>query len=338
MIINKEIQVVQQKVKDAMLKKKNVVGLGQGFRYKAGEKTAEKCLLVFVREKQPINQLDKKDIIPTEVQNIRTDVKSIGKVVALQRRTSRWRPAPGGVSIGHYLITAGTLGAIVKDITTGQQLILSNNHVMANSNSAFKGDAIVQPGPADGGRAPQDTIATLERFIRIEMSTGGDGDNDICPFANCLSSILNVAAKLVGSKSRLYTKRVSQAANLVDAAVAKPVDSSAIDDEIIDIGKIDGTKRAELGMAVRKSGRTTGTTTGTIDALDVTIQVGYGGGAVAEFQNQILTSNMSQPGDSGSLLVDGNENKAVGLLFAGSDEVTVHSPIDAVLELLNITF
>lgn len=338
MRINDEIQVVQQKVKDTMLKKKNVVGLGQGFKYKAGKLTEEKCLIVFVEEKKPENQLEKKDIIPPDVENIRTDVKAIGKVVALQSRTSRWRPAPGGVSIGHYLITAGTLGAIVKDATTGEKLILSNNHVMANSNNAFKGDAIVQPGPADGGRSPQDTIATLERFIRIEMSTGGDGGDDICPFANFLASILNGAAKLVGSKSRMYTKRTAQAANLVDAAVAKPVDNSAIKDEIIDIGKIDGTKQAELGMTVRKSGRTTSTTTGTVDALDVTIQVGYGGGAIAEFQNQILTSNMSQPGDSGSLLVDGSENKAVGLLFAGSDEVTVHSPIEAVMQLLNITF
>ena len=338
MIINNEIQVVQQKVKDAILRKKNVVGLGQGFKYKAGKSTDEKCLVVFVKEKKPESQLDKKDMIPPEVHNIRTDVKAVGKVVALQSRTSRWRPAPGGVSIGHYLITAGTLGAIVKDVDTGEKLILSNNHVMANSNDAFKGDAIVQPGPADGGRAPQDTIATLERFIRIEMSSGGNGDDDICPFANCLSSILNGAAKLVGSKSRMFTKRVSQQANLVDAAVAKPVADSAIDDDIIDIGKIDGIKQAELGMAVRKSGRTTSTTTGTVDALDVTIQVGYGGGAIAEFQNQILTSDMSQPGDSGSLLVDGTENKAVGLLFAGSDEVTVHSPIETVLELLNITF
>ncbi|MBD3290381.1 hypothetical protein GF337_16375 [candidate division KSB1 bacterium] len=321
-----------------MLKKKNVVGLGQGFKYKAGEKTDEKCLLVFVQKKQPVSQLDKNDIVPKEVNDIRTDVKDVGKVVAYKSRTSRWRPAPGGVSIGHYLITAGTLGAIVKDATTGEQLILSNNHVMANSNDAFKGDAIIQPGAADGGRAPQDTIANLERFIRIEMSSGGNGGGDICPFAKGIASFLNVAAKLVGSQSRLFTTRPSQEANLVDAAVAKPVDGSAIDDEIIDIGKIDGIIQAELGMEVRKSGRTTGTTTGTIDALDVTIQVGYGGGAVAEFQNQILTSDMSQPGDSGSLLVHATENKAVGLLFAGSDEVTVHSPIETVLDLLNITF
>ena len=47
---------------------------------------------------------------------------------------------------------------------------------------------------------------------------------------------------------------------------------------------------------------------------------------------------MSQPGDSGSLLVDGSENKAVALLFAGSDQVTVHSPIQKVMELLEIEF
>ena len=67
----------------------------------------------------------------------------------------------GGVSIGHYAITAGTPGAFVKDKTTAETLILSNNHVMANSNDASIGDAILQPGPADGGKSPQDRIAAL---------------------------------------------------------------------------------------------------------------------------------------------------------------------------------
>ena len=79
-----------------------------------------------------------------------------------------------GISIGHYSITAGTFGAVVRDAATNARLILSNNHVLANSNSGSKGDTILQPGRYDGGKDPQDRIAELERFVTINWK-GGDG-------------------------------------------------------------------------------------------------------------------------------------------------------------------
>jgi hypothetical protein len=72
--------------------------------------------------------------------------------------------------------------------------------------------------------------------------------------------------------------------------------------------------------------------------LNVKIQIGFGGGTTAIFKNQIVTSNMSQPGDSACLLVESSVNKAMGLLLAGSDTVTIFSPIKRILELLNINF
>ncbi len=343
MAIPQEIQTIKRRHKKSLYAKKNVVGLGYGFRYTAGKRTEDKTIVVLVSQKEPKSELAAKDLVPPKIDDVDVDVRYVGRVFAQKARTDRWRPAPPGVSIGHYLITAGTLGAIVKDATTGEQLILSNNHVMANSNDAFTGDSIIQPGAADGGRTPQDVIARLERFIRIEMNDsggggGGNGGGGICKIAAFVAGTMNVFAAILGSKHRLVARNMAQTGNLVDAAVARPTAASAIDDEIIDIGKIAGVTEAELGMAVRKSGRTTGTTTGTVDMLDAAIDVGYGGGKVAHFESQIVTSNMSQPGDSGSLLVHGSENKAVGLLFAGSDEVTIHCPIQTVMELLNITF
>ncbi len=340
MIVPLPIGSVHKKYQNSLLMKKNVIGMGYGLKSTSGLETKEECLVVFVREKEPVANLVRKDLVPSDLDGVTIDVKEIGHVVIHKSRTDRWRPAPGGVSIGHYTITAGTFGAIVRDASTGETLILSNNHVLANSNDSAKGDAILQPGPVDGGQNPQDRIASLERYVRIEYSTsdGDEGGNGTCSIAKTVSEVLNSFAKLKGSSHRLSTYRVTQTGNLVDAAVAKPVDGSAISNEIIDIGAITGVKTAQIGMSVRKSGRTTGTTVGTIQSLNATLQVGYGGNRVALFENQILTSNMSQPGDSGSLLVDGTENKAVGLLFAGSDEVTVHCPIETVMQLLNITF
>ena len=55
-----------------------------------------------------------------------------------------------------------------------------------------------------------------------------------------------------------------------------------------------------------------------------------------EDRRLIVTGPMSQGGDSGSVLIAGDTNKAVGLLFAGSNESTIHNPIQTVLDCLEI--
>ncbi|NOZ62100.1 MAG: hypothetical protein GXO74_10500 [Calditrichaeota bacterium] len=332
-----QISLLKTKNLKSLKKKLNVSGVGVGHKIVQGKDTGEMCLTVLVKKKAPKSELSSRDLVPETLDQIPVDVIEVGNIVALKARTDRWRPAPGGVSLGHYAITAGTLGAFVKDAATGETLILSNNHVMANSNEADKGDAILQPGPADGGRNPQDRIANLERFVRIQFQGGDGGGGGICSIAKGVSDILNWLAKILGSRSRLLPTRIEQDFNEVDCALAKPV-AGAIKEEIIDIGVITGTKPAEINMAVRKSGRTSQTTTGTVQVLNTNVDVGYGGSRVATYENQIVASAMSNPGDSGSLVVDGSEPLAVGLLFAGSDTTTIVNPIDRVLALLNIVF
>ena len=352
-----DVKIVKANAVKTFKQKLNVNGVAVGHKIVAGKDTGELCVTILVTKKVAQSQLLNKDLIPKTIDGITTDVKEVGKIVAFKARTDRWRPAPGGVSIGHYLITAGTLGAIVRDASTGQKLILSNNHVLANVNTASIGDAIMQPGAADGAVYPDDRIAVLDRFIPIQFPGGGTGGNGGgnggnggngggggtgggggCAIAKSTSNVLNLAAKMLGSQHRLTPVNILAAANEVDAAVAKPIDDSLIRDDIIDIGVITGTKSASINMAVRKSGRTTATTSGVIEMLDANVDVGYGGSLVATFENQIVANAMSSPGDSGSLIVDANAPLAVGLLFAGSDTSTVINPIDRVLNLLNIRF
>lgn len=97
------------------------------------------------------------------------DIKYVGRIQKLETPTTlqkRRRPLVIGCSIGHFKITAGTLGCFVKDRATGEILILSNNHVLANENNAEVGDAILQPGKFDGGKVSIDTIGQLRRFIK----------------------------------------------------------------------------------------------------------------------------------------------------------------------------
>ena len=60
--------------------------------------------------------------------------------------------------------------------------------------------------------------------------------------------------------------------------------------------------------------------------------------AAPSFDRQLVFSHMSEPGDSGSLILEKATNKAVGLLFAGSNQVTIANRIQDVMELLDIEF
>lgn len=311
----------------------NVIGVGDGLRVAGGKQTDELCLVVLVRRKVPREGLQAKDLVPAQVDDVRTDVIEVGDVRALADRTGRFRPAVPGVSIGHYQITAGTFGAVVRDSETGKPLILSNNHVLADSNNGRTGDPILQPGAADGGRREDDTIAQLVRFAPIQFLV----EPPTCPWATGLANFANWVARAIGSSHRLQAYQTHpQASNRVDAAVAEPLSADLIRGDVLEIGEISGTRQASLGMTVRKSGRTTGFTMGQVMVLDATITIGYGPSRRARYDGQIVTSAMSAPGDSGSLLVAGDGPQAVGLLFAGSDQATIHNPIDDVLLALDV--
>jgi len=331
-----ETQATQAKeqAKEVLLSKPNVVGVGIGYKTVGQVKTKEISIVVMVQRKLPEVALSPDAIIPSQMAGVAVDVIQVGEIRAQASRTARVRPAPGGVSLGHYKITAGTLGCVVRDRSTNVRLILSNNHVLANSNDASPGDAILQPGPVDGGSPTNDTIATLERFCPIDFGS----EPGVCSLAGSYASLGNAIAALLGSKHRLDVFQSNpQATNLVDAAVARPVNDGDVLDEILEIGTVQGTLEATLSMPLRKSGRTTELTTGDVNLLNATVSVSYGTGKTARFENQIVAGAMSQGGDSGSLVVHGTELKAVGLLFAGSNQSTIINPIQAVLDCLQVT-
>jgi len=330
-----EVKQAKTAFKSSLLSKTNVVGVGVGYKTIGNRATDELSVIVLVRQKMPIAGLPPKSIIPQEVAGVRTDVIEVGDLRPLGERTSRQRPAPGGVSLGHFKITAGTLGCVVRDRKTNARLILSNNHVIANRNDAQTGDPILQPGPVDGGQVDKDTIALLERFQPINYNTAPP----TCSLAKGYADLGNVLARLTGSRHKIQAIRIlPTATNRIDAAVARPLNDDDILDEILEIGPINEEISPELGMEVCKSGRTTGYTTGMINILDATVVVNYGPEQPATFEDQIITTPMSNGGDSGSLLVAKDPSKAVGLLFAGSSHATIYNPIKTVLSTLNVSF
>lgn len=405
-----------------LLAKSNVVGVAVGFKESEGVLTDEIAVVVLVEQKRPLAALQPTDIVPKEIDGMKTDVIEVGILQAYQGvgARARYRPViPSGVSMGHFKVTAGTLGAVVRDKTTGERFLLSNNHVFANSNDAQLGDAILQPGAMDGGQNPADRVATLERYVKLryidDTDTGGDiviglppsppvtppppplPPSPPLPFPpppvppsppplpptppappsppvsppppsnnnGCLDLLvggINVLASLFGSQQRVTTTAQAASAqivaapvlspapisgiaqavpeNTVDCALARPLDPAMFSDDIRGIGMISGTKAPMLGMRVRKSGRTTEYTENNITLLNATVNISYNtlqGVRTARFVGQVITGAMSQGGDSGSLIVDVAENRAVGLLFAGSNLATIFTPIDNVLKILNVT-
>lgn len=314
-----------------ILNQKNVVGIGIGYKITGGQETSTLSIVCSVSKKVAKTQLTFEDTIPATLDGIPTDVVETGIIKALQSTTDRWRPAPGGVSIGHRDITAGTLGCLVRK--DGRIVILSNNHVLANTNAGRIGDPVLQPGPVDGGRYPGDHIANLEQFIPIDFGNG-DLPSD-CPIAMGVASFLNRIARFFGRSTELQGVRQA-AENLVDAAIALPLNSEDVKNEISQIGSIQGTAEAELGMGIKKSGRTTGLMSGRIQQVDVTLNVEYDEGVVAQFTDQFMSGVIGQAGDSGSAVLDGSNN-LVGLLFAGSEKVTVMNRIQNVFSALNVS-
>jgi len=308
---------LDEQSKSKLLTLPQVVGVGYGFKEVKGVKTEQEAIIVLVTKKLPPEQLTEHELVPKNVNSMVTDVIEVGELKALevemleplQSRTEKVRPAPPGVSIGHYLITAGTFGAVVYDNSTAQPMILSNNHVLANATNgndqrASINDRIYQPGPVD--------------FVHVDL-----GYADRQYIIACLKRFVNLADY--------------PAINVVDCAIGEPLENSMIIPDILEIGLVQGVTTPVINMDVKKSGRTTGLTFGQITVLDAMVDVQYGPGRILRFDHQIITTNMSSPGDSGSLLLDVN-NLAVGLLFAGSNTATIHNPIQDVLDLLSVNF
>lgn len=329
--------IIDPEAKKYLFKKRNVIGVGYGFKISRGENTGEKGVVCLVRKKIDIQQLAVGDRIPTRIDEKPTDVIQTGTIRRQFDPTGRFRPLRMGISVGHKAITAGTLGCFVEKY--GEIFILSNNHVLANSNNGQIGDKILQPGPYDGGSESSDTVAFLNSFVPIMFAEGSLPTT--CPIANFIKTVLNIMLITIGSKTRYNAVRPQEdpPENLVDCALAGPLSPDAIN-------KIDQPTSVDLSgyylnMQVEKLGRTTGATSSYVAQQDLTVDVEYDAGRFARFVDQIgILSNdktpFSQGGDSGSAITTNAAKTLIGLLYAGSDQITIANPIGHVFTGLGI--
>lgn len=305
----------------------NVHAVGIGHKRVAAELTQEFAIRFYVVHKIARSILPDAARLPDSVSGLPTDVIETppAALTRPKKRQERAQPATvpscaedrrklqrplvAGISVGHFKVTAGTLACFCRSTRTGDDrsltYALSNNHVFANINEAAKGDDIYQPGRADGGTSAN-RVAVLERFVPLGL--GGTSSNR------------------------------------VDAALAALLPNVGYTADVCSIGRVLGTSSPEEGMSVCKHGRTTGYTEGEITDVAYDALVGMDGADSAKFENQIRIErspsygSFAEGGDSGSLVLQKDTRKAVGLYFAGppSGGYGVANPISAVLRELEI--
>ena len=243
------------------------------------------------------------------------EVVTTGLIEAYSSNRSRFRPAPAGASAGHYDITAGTIGGWARGRSgsrTRRLLMVSNNHVLANSNGGRFGDSIIQPGRADGGQNTADRIAILERYIAINFASGARNYVDAAT-GWCWPSRVRREHVYHG---RGTTPRYFKVGN--------------------------STVEPAVNMLVGKTGRTTDLTQGRIQAVNVSVNVNFGAAGVAHFRDQFAvrstgSNTFSAGGDSGSFVWQWRSGlPPVGLLFAGGGGTTFCNRMSRVLTALDI--
>jgi hypothetical protein len=206
---------------------------------------------------------------------------------------------------------SGTLGALVKD-QASNLFILSNNHVLAESDQALVGDTIIQPGLVDtgctqlaNGVSGIRAIGTLQYWVPL---INGAANVDAALAATTSANVDASGAVIALGAAGGGTSQV---------AAAAPVAGTG---EVLTAANISNIR-------VAKSGRTTGLTCSTVDTINSTIKVSYYKDAAETqfyvsktYTNQIgMPGNyFSDAGDSGSLVVDTANAQPVALFYAGS--------------------
>jgi hypothetical protein len=320
--------------------KANVIGFSSKLqpRIKQGRVIPEElCLRIYVSKKLPLTQLRAEDVVPSVIDGIPTDLVEIGEVKALSGstnvdRTGFFRPLVMGISVSGGNVTAGTLSIPFKD-AKGNVYLSSNAHVLVDNPSQLPeqvtNKVIKQPGNYDlkahGWDVNDPKYIVGEYFWHQQVYP--IGGNSGCSIAKVWSGVYNTLARAFKRKTRLVP--IVEVANRIDFALFKPSVEYKL--EVLELDITDkkfvgllfaGSEQstiickasnivetgytpvieysdAKVNDIIFKSGRTSAVTKGTVldDSGNVTVDYED---FEAWFEDIIIATAISQPGDSGS--------------------------------------
>jgi hypothetical protein len=305
-----ELIAVKEQVEARFMGQPGVTGIDVGYKEVGGQRTDQIAIRVHVEAKRDDVPDDQR--VPAEIDGAVTDVlvrtyelQVVAKPleISAQADTTHYATISGGISMGPSRVINGS--------------------IFAGTLGAVVTDNVTNQR------------AALTNFhVACVDNTFSNGDRMVQP------SRIDTGVVPADEFGALLRESLSAA---VDGAIISIDAGRATACEVVEIGPVRGTRTATLGMVVRKRGRTTGLTHGSVDGIAGTVNVDYGDGiGVRTLTNQIsiaadTTQNplFSDHGDSGSVIVD-DAGFVVGLLFAGAGTSTVANQIASVLAELNI--
>jgi hypothetical protein len=302
------IRAIKEKAEKLLFQIPGVHGVGVGHKRTGGEYTDELSIKVYVTRKKPLSQIPSAELIPPEIDGVKTDVVESNPPKPLAEDTAKYRPARGGTcikvqketqlpsptagvqSITQIATQTGTIGCMAR--TTGNPSVivgLTNHHVLAFDGNITIGQAVGQSSPTE---------------------------YSIC--SKCCSEIIGVVMGGVNNQA-------------VDVALIKLNRKLEFFRQVQDEPNnflIKGTYSLQTSgiptspYHVKKRGERTRLTTGTIDSVSAnfTDQTTH----IVTHTNVIVikpdAGDFADHGDSGSALVSNegaDAGKVVGLLFGG---------------------
>lgn len=307
---SQEIKKVKARVEKDLLSRPGVTGVDIGYKYVGGKKTDQIAIRVLVAKKRTVPE---KERIPEEIEGVKTDVierkyelhsSVVGESPAAPDVAS-YDPLRGGISLGPCRTidgsaVAGTLGAVVRDNSTGDPMLLSNFHVMSVDDAWSVGDTMAQPSPADGVGCPDEIVGTLER-----ASLGGQVDAAV--------------AKHTARRFSCEIVDIGEVDRAVTAVLGAPVRKR---------GRTTGLTFGHIDSISLTLSLDYGNGLGVVTLSDQ-ISIAVDGSR---------SPHWGQGGDSGSVVID-ESGSMVGLYFAGTPEGDngVANPIDAVFTALGVS-
>ncbi|OGR02807.1 MAG: hypothetical protein A2511_03115, partial [Deltaproteobacteria bacterium RIFOXYD12_FULL_50_9] len=277
----------------------NVHATGIGRKLVNGRATKDYCVQLFVYRKLPLRLLPRHCILPKEIAALPTDVvvspplRPCGPPPVVAECQPQTRPLKPGISTSHFNMQGGSIGCFCKSARPGADpnavYLLSNNHVLAACNAASKGDDIYQPSCIHCG-ALADTVAKLADFVPLRFGQANVNN------ADCAAALLEAGVDW---------SNVLPGGVTLGTPVAPVVD-----------------------MKVRQTGARTGTTEGRILSINHRFPMDYitsNGLRTAVFVDQIRIQvrtgkNFALEGDSGAIVYRPHDGRAVGLLFAATED------------------
>ena len=305
-----ELIAVKRRVEAEYLGRPGVTGIDVGYKEVGGQRTDQVAIRVLVERKR--DRVPEGQMVPVEIDGVVTDVIERVYVpqiavqeldVSAQADTTHYASLQGGISMGPSRAINGSIFAGTLGAV-----------VIDNANNQH---------------------AALTNFHVAAVDTSWHvGDRMVAP------SRIDTGTVPADEFGAIVRATLSGA---VDGAVISIDAGRANQCSVVEIGQVRGVRTATMGMAVRKRGRTTGLTFGTVDGIAGSVIVNYGDGiGTRTLTNQISIATdtarnplFSDHGDSGSVIVD-DAGFVVGLLFAGAGSSTAANQITDVQSELNV--